>query len=56
MHNRYTEQIYVLDGEFTVWTGGGRKTVLHRGDDIVIPRGTAHALYVTGATQLRRRS
>jgi quercetin dioxygenase-like cupin family protein len=37
MHNRYTEQNYVLDGEFTVWTGGGRKTVLRRGDDIVIP-------------------
>ena len=47
-HNRYTEQVYVLDGEFTVWTDGGRKTVLRRGDDIVIPAATPHALHVTG--------
>jgi carboxymethylenebutenolidase len=47
IHRRYAEQIYVLDGEFTVWAGG-RKTVLHPGDDVVIPAGTAHAVHATG--------
>ena len=46
-HGRYSEQIYVLGGEFTVWTTG-HKTVLRPGDDLVIPAGTAHALAVTG--------
>jgi len=46
-HGRYSEQLYVLDGEFTVWAGG-RKAVLRRGDDLAIPAGTAHALAVTG--------
>jgi quercetin dioxygenase-like cupin family protein len=46
-HGRYSEQIYVLDGEFTVWTSG-RKAVLRPGDDVVIPAGTAHAVHVTG--------
>ena len=47
-HRRTSEQIYVLDGEFTVWVGR-RKTVLRPGDDIVIPTGAAHALAVSGA-------
>ena len=47
LHRRHAEQIYVLDGEFSVWTGG-RKAVLRRGDDISIPVGMAHALAVTG--------
>jgi quercetin dioxygenase-like cupin family protein len=47
LHRRHSEQIYVLDGEFTVWAGR-RKTVLRPGDDISIPTGTAHALAVTG--------
>jgi carboxymethylenebutenolidase len=46
-HRRYSEQIYVELGEFTVWAGK-RKTVLRRGDDVVIQPGTAHALHVTG--------
>jgi carboxymethylenebutenolidase len=46
-HRRYAEQIYVLDGEFTVWAGK-RKVVLRPGDDIFIPAGTAHAVHVTG--------
>jgi quercetin dioxygenase-like cupin family protein len=45
-HGRYSEQIYVLDGEYTVWVGK-RKTVLHAGDDVVIPPGTAHTFHVT---------
>jgi carboxymethylenebutenolidase len=48
IHRRYSEQLYVLDGEFTVWTGGGRKTVLRPGDDIIIPAGIAHAVHATG--------
>ena len=47
LHRRHAEQIYVLDGEFTVWAGR-RKAVLRTGDDIAIPVGTAHALAVTG--------
>jgi quercetin dioxygenase-like cupin family protein len=47
LHRRHSEQIYVLDGEFTVWAGG-RKAVLRPGDDIVIPAGTAHAVHATG--------
>jgi quercetin dioxygenase-like cupin family protein len=46
-HRRYSEQLYVLEGEFTVWAGG-RKAVLRPGDDIVIPAGAAHAVAVTG--------
>jgi quercetin dioxygenase-like cupin family protein len=45
-HRRYSEQVHVLEGEFTVWAGG-RKAVLRRGEDIVIPPSTAHALHVT---------
>jgi quercetin dioxygenase-like cupin family protein len=47
LHRRYSEQIYVLGGEFTVWTGGGRKTVLRPGEDFTIPAGTAHAVAAT---------
>ena len=46
-HSAYAEQLYVLDGEFTVWAGG-RKAVLRPGDDVVIPPGTAHAWHATG--------
>jgi quercetin dioxygenase-like cupin family protein len=46
-HRRYSEQVYVLEGEFTVWAGG-RKAVLRPGEDVVIPSGTAHAIHVTG--------
>jgi quercetin dioxygenase-like cupin family protein len=48
VHRRYDEQIYVLDGEFTLWTGkGALKTTLRPGNDIIIPAGTPHAVYVT---------
>jgi quercetin dioxygenase-like cupin family protein len=46
-HRAYAEQLYVLDGEFTVWAGG-RKAVLRPGDDLLIPAGTAHAVAATG--------
>src|SRR5262249_42468603 len=46
-HAAYAEQLYVLDGEFTVWASG-RKAVLLPGDDLLIPAGTAHAVAATG--------
>lgn len=46
-HTRYAEQIYVLDGELTVWAGG-RMVVLHAGDAFTVPAGTAHVVAVTG--------
>jgi quercetin dioxygenase-like cupin family protein len=46
-HAAYSEQLYVLEGEFTVWAGG-RKAVLRPGDDLLIPAGTAHAVAATG--------
>lgn len=48
VHRQYDEQIYVLDGEFTVWTGNSvHKTALRPGNDIIIPAGTPHAVHVT---------
>jgi quercetin dioxygenase-like cupin family protein len=46
-HSAYSEQLYVLDGEFTVWTSG-RKAVLRPGDDLFIPAGTPHVVAATG--------
>lgn len=46
-HTRYTGQLYVLDGERTVWAGP-QKVVLHAGDTFTIPAGTVHALAATG--------
>ena len=46
-HAAYAEQLYVLDGEFTVWAGR-RKVVLRPGDDLLIPAGMAHVVAATG--------
>ena len=46
-YTAYAEQLYVLDGEFTVWAGGC-KAVLRPGDDLLISAGTAHAVAATG--------
>ena len=46
-HGAYAEQLYVLEGEFTVWAGR-RKAVLRPGDDLLIPAGTAHVVAATG--------
>jgi quercetin dioxygenase-like cupin family protein len=51
-HRRYSEQIYVLEGEFTVWAGQ-RKLVLRPGDDVFIPVGTVHTWAVTGTGPAR---
>ena len=42
-HTRYSEQLYVLEGEFTVW-GGKNKVVLGAGESAFIPMGTPHVV------------
>ena len=41
-HTRYSEQIYTLEGEFTVWVGKD-KVVIGPGESAFIPAGTPHA-------------
>jgi quercetin dioxygenase-like cupin family protein len=53
-HNRYAEQMYVLEGEFTVWAGA-RTAVLRPGDVYTIPAGTEHAVAITGGGPGRAR-
>ena len=42
-HTRYSEQIYLLEGEFTAWAGE-QKAVLKAGDDFLIPTGIPHTV------------
>jgi quercetin dioxygenase-like cupin family protein len=42
-HTRYSEQLYVLEGEFTVWAGKD-KAVLTRGESFLISPGTPHVV------------
>ncbi|MBV8887436.1 MAG: cupin domain-containing protein [Chroococcidiopsidaceae cyanobacterium CP_BM_RX_35] len=42
-HTRYSEQLYVLEGEFTVWVGKN-KVVLGAGESAFIPIGTPHVV------------
>ncbi|MBD3886424.1 cupin domain-containing protein [Phormidium tenue FACHB-886] len=42
-HTRYSEQLYVLEGEFTIWTGKN-KIVLSTGESFLIPVGTPHVV------------
>ena len=51
-HSRYSEQIYVLEGEFTVWAGK-RVLVLRPGNDVVISPGTVHTWAVTSVGPAR---
>lgn len=44
-HTRYSEQLYVLEGEFTVWAGEN-KVVLSSGDSYLISPGTPHVVAV----------
>jgi mannose-6-phosphate isomerase-like protein (cupin superfamily) len=46
-HNRYAEQFFILEGEFTVWAGE-QTVVLHPGDTFTVPAGTAHTVAITG--------
>jgi quercetin dioxygenase-like cupin family protein len=51
-HGSYSEQIYVLEGELTVWAGS-QKVVLRPGEDVFIPAGTAHTWAVTSEVPSR---
>lgn len=42
-HTRYSEQLYVLEGEYTVWAGEN-KVVLSSGESYLISPGTPHAI------------
>jgi quercetin dioxygenase-like cupin family protein len=42
-HTRYSEQLYVLEGEFTVWAGEN-KVVLSPGESYLISPGTPHVV------------
>ncbi|QLE56380.1 cupin domain-containing protein [Nostoc sp. TCL26-01] len=42
-HTRYSEQLYVLEGEFTVWIGKN-KVVLKTGESALIPMGAPHVV------------
>jgi hypothetical protein len=46
-HRRYSEQIYVLEGEVAV-RAGRRKLVLRPGDNVFIPAGTVHTGAASG--------
>ena len=51
-HSRYSEQLYVVEGELTAWAGE-RKVVLRHGEHVFIPVGTPHSLAATGDGQTR---
>jgi len=44
-HTRYSEQVYVLEGEFTVWAGDN-KVVLTTSESFLIPLGMPHTIAV----------
>ncbi|MBD3886510.1 cupin domain-containing protein [Phormidium tenue FACHB-886] len=44
-HTRYSEQLYVLEGEFTVWAGAN-KMVLSPGESYLISPGIPHVVAV----------
>ncbi len=46
-HTRYSEQLYVLEGEFTIWAGEN-KVVLNTGESYLIPVGTPHVVAAIG--------
>ncbi|MBD2463433.1 cupin domain-containing protein [Oscillatoria sp. FACHB-1407] len=46
-HTRYSEQLYVLEGEFTVWAGE-EKLVLNVGESFLISPSTPHVVAVPG--------
>jgi quercetin dioxygenase-like cupin family protein len=46
-HTRYSEQVYTLEGEFTVWVGKD-KVVIGPGESAFIPAGTPHVVAALG--------
>ena len=53
VHNGYTELVYVLDGQLTVFTEL-QTVILNPGDCFFIPRGAVHTLAATGLTGTTR--
>jgi mannose-6-phosphate isomerase-like protein (cupin superfamily) len=51
-HTRYSEQVYVLEGEFTVWIKD-QKIELTTGETVMIPVGTPHVLAAIGDAPAR---
>jgi quercetin dioxygenase-like cupin family protein len=51
-HTRYSEQLYVLEGEFTVWAGKN-KVVLTVGESFLISPGIPHVVGVFSAKPAR---
>jgi quercetin dioxygenase-like cupin family protein len=51
-HTRYSEQLYVVEGELTARVGE-RTVVLRHGENVFIPAGTPHSLAFTGDDQTR---
>jgi mannose-6-phosphate isomerase-like protein (cupin superfamily) len=51
-HTRYSEQVYVLEGEFTVWIND-QKIELTTGETIMIPVGTPHVFAAIGDVPAR---
>ena len=47
LHTRYSEQLYVLEGELTVWAGKN-KMVLTPGESFLISPGTPHVVATLG--------
>ena len=52
LHTKYSELIYVLEGEFTVYTDT-RIAVMHTGESIFIPKNTPHVVAATGTSSAR---
>lgn len=51
-HTRYSEQLYVLEGEFTVWAGEN-KVVLGPGESYLISPSTPHVVATVGDKSAR---
>lgn len=47
LHTRYSQHMYVLEGEVTVWAGD-QKVVMNAGESLLIPIGTPHMVAVFG--------
>jgi quercetin dioxygenase-like cupin family protein len=51
-HTRYSEQVYVLEGEFTVWIED-QKIELSAGETVMIPSGVPHVFAAIGDAPAR---
>ncbi|NJO41630.1 MAG: cupin domain-containing protein [Cyanobacteria bacterium RU_5_0] len=51
-HTRYSEQVYVLEGEFTVWIED-QKIELSAGETVMIPAGIPHVFAALGDAPAR---